>query len=209
MRGLLRFTLLADGSSDAVLMPILDWLVREHAPEFRSVGQFARDFGRIGNDLESRVKAALERFPCDLLFIHRDAEGMSREQRLEEIRAAMNARAVPYVAVIPVRMTEAWLFADEDAIRFAAGNSSGRNRLALPAKRRWEQTRDPKAELMEALRVASGRSGRALTKFDPERQRHLITTRSASFDALRGLAAFDALEADLTNQLEKIRHALD
>lgn len=209
MRDIFRYTLLADGSSDAVLIPILDWLIGHHLPGIRTVGAFARDFGKVGNDLDSRVRAALNYFPCDLLVIHRDAEAMSRNQRLEEIAAVRHAMTVPFVALVPVRMTESWLFADEEAIRFAAGNAAGRHRLNLPPRQRWETLADPKASLLEALRVASGRSGRALDKFNPEKARHLITPRSGSFEGLRGLPAFDAFEADLVIQLQRILNALD
>lgn len=209
MKDLFRYTLLADGTSDAVLIPILDWLVGQHLPGVRTVSAFARDFGKIGNDLNSRVEAALNYFPCDLLFIHRDAEGMARDQRISEIEAVMRGRGVRFVPLVPVRMTEAWLLADEDAIRFAAGNASGRDRLNLPGRQRWEALPDPKMTLIDALKLASGKSGRALDKFRPEQARHLITSRSASFESLRGLAAFDSFEADLINQLEKIHNALD
>lgn len=209
MRALFRYTLLADGTSDEVLIPILDWLIAQHLPDVRSVSAFARGFGKVGNDLNSRVQAALNYFPCDLLFIHRDAEAMSPHQRREEIELVMSDFDVPFIAVIPVRMSEAWLLADEEAIRFAAGNASGRHRLNLPSRQRWELLPDPKAILLDALRLASGKSGRALDKFNPEKARHLITPRSASFDALRGLTAFDAFEADLVNQLKRIPHALD
>lgn len=209
MRPLFRYTLLADGTSDEVLVPVLDWLIGQHLPDVRSVSAFARGFGKVGNDLNSRVQAALQYFPCDLLFIHRDAEAMPPHQRRAEIDAVMGDSDVPFVAVIPVRMSEAWLLANEEAIRFAAGNAAGRHRLNLPNRQRWELLPDPKAILLGALRLASGKSGRALDKFNPEKARHLITPRSPSFDGLRGLPAFDAFEADLINQLKRMPHALD
>ncbi|MDL2357264.1 MAG: hypothetical protein QFF03_18575 [Pseudomonadota bacterium] len=209
MTDLFRYTLLADGTSDAVLIPIVNWLLRQHLPGVRIVPAFARDFGKVGNDLNSRVEAALRHFPCDLLFIHRDAEAMSRDQRLSEIDLVMRNIDDPYVPIIPIRMSEAWLLADEDAIRFAAGNASGRIQLHLPGRQRWESLADPKKTLISALGLASGKAGRALDKFKPEKARHLITPRSTSFAALRGLSAFDAFEAGLIIQLERIRNALD
>jgi hypothetical protein len=204
-----RYTLLADGSSDQVLMPIIDWLINQNLPDIPVVGEFARGFGDIGNDLETRARAALEYFPCDLLLIHRDAEGMSREQRLLEIDAVEAIRDQAYVAVIACRMTEAWLFSDEAAIRFAAENASGRHPINLPSRQRWERIPDPKTVLLDALCVASGKTGRALAKFNPEKARHLITPRTESFHRLRGLECFDAFELDLTTQLENYKYALD
>jgi hypothetical protein len=209
MREIFRYTLLADGSSDKVLIPIIDWVIGQHLPGVRSVSAFARDFGRVGSVLEDRVQAALDYFPCDLLIVHRDAEGMSCEDRVAEVAAALVKCHVPYVALVPVKMSEAWLLSDEAAIRFAAGNASGNKALELPKRQRWETIADPKFVLLQALRIASGKAGRALDKFNPEKARHLITPRTESFERLRGLPAFDAFEADLSNQLEKIRNALD
>ena len=199
---LIRYTLLADGTSDEVLLPIIDWLMAQHCPAARIVSVFARDIGPVGNDLLMRVPAALRNFPCDILFVHRDAERMAREDRLREINEALVDTRIPVVPIVPIRMTEAWLLADEGAIRFASGNASGRNPLNLPAKRQWESLPDPKEVLREALLVASGRTGRALGKFRPERVQSLITRRSESFHALRGLSAFDAFERDLKTQLQ-------
>jgi hypothetical protein len=209
MKDIFRYTLLADGTSDEVLMPILSWLISQHLPEVRSVASFARDFGKVGNDLGSRVKAALNNFPCDMLFIHRDAETISRNQRMEEIDDVMTTYGTPYVSIIPVRMTEAWLLSDEEAIRFAAGNAAGRNQLNLPRREKWEDLPDPKAILFDALKLASGRTGRALDKFNPQKARHLITPRTESFESLRGVKAFDHFEEDLVLKLRAIHHALD
>lgn len=210
MRTLIRYTLLADGTSDEVLLPIINWVVSFHCPDVRVVPSFARDFGKIGHGLHDRVNAALSNFPCDVLFVHRDAEAMPREARLGEIDDAMREVGLPFVPVVPVRMTEAWLLSDETAIRFAAGNASGRHPIELPNKKKWETIPDPKDVLLTALTAASGLKGRKLGKFQPERARSLITQRTESFAALRGLSAFDAFEKDVAHTMKGIlRNALD
>jgi hypothetical protein len=209
MKEIFRYTLLADGTSDEVLLPIVDWVIRQHLPNLIVVSSFAKDIGKVGNDLASRLKAALRNFPCDLLLVHRDAEAMPREQRIAEIVDAMDGFDIPHVPVIPIRMTEAWLLSDEQAIRFAAGNASGRHNLNLPRRERWETLPDPKNTLLEILRHATGKNGRALDKFNPLKARHLITPRCASFEALRGVPSFDQFEADLLSQLNKFSYALD
>jgi hypothetical protein len=201
---LLRFTLVADGSSDEVLMPILVWLIEQHRPGMRIAGAFARLSADVGNRLPSRLPVALRNFPCDLCFVHRDAEGESYEARSQEIGNASAGLETPCVPVIPVRMTEAWLFSDERAIRFASGNASGRLPIGLPNRRTWEVMADPKQRLFTVLCEASGRSGRALRKFSPERARSLITSHTENFAGLRGLASFDALEANLVALLKTI-----
>ena len=207
---LFRYTLLADGSSDEALIPIINWLIGEHFPDARILPAFARELRTVGNGLLERVNEALRNFPCDLLFVHRDAEGMLRANRVVEIEHIMQGVEVPYVPLVPVRMTEAWLLADETSIRFAAGNQSGKQALDLPNRRQWENLNDPKAVLLSALTIATGKTGRRLSKFSPERARALVTQRTESFAALRGLEAFDAFESDLIEQLRKLeQHALD
>ena len=137
MRSELRYTLLSDGSSDAALMPILDWLLIEHGVNKPIQSQWAdlRRLRQPPDELSDRIRVALEFYPCDLLFIHRDAEKASYAERAGEIRNALTKIAEgdlpPNVYVIPVRMTEAWLLFDESAIRFAAGNRNGQNALHL------------------------------------------------------------------------------
>ena len=129
MQGL-RFTLVADGSSDKALLPILVWLLREHFGRIPVQPEFA-DLRRLRNppgELSERIARSIELYPCDLLFVHRDAERESIEQRVMEIREALERCMIdtpPIVYVVPVRMQEAWLLIDESALRKAAGNPQG------------------------------------------------------------------------------------
>lgn len=200
----LRYTLLPDGSSDAVLMPMIEWLIREHYPDLRVQGLVAERLETSDRSLKQRIPAALASFPCDLLFVHRDAEGDPIEARLHEIETASAAAGISCVPVIPVRMTEAWLFSDEAAIRSAAYNAQGRMPLNLPPKRQWESLSDPKKQLFEILVTASGRNGRALGKFNPHRQRPLVALRTSDFSALRGLPSFDFFESQLVEMLKDL-----
>lgn len=199
----LRYTLVADGSSDAALKAVIEWTVRTHRPDLGVLGEMAGSLGGVGLALGARIPRALELFPCDLLIVHRDAEGDSLEHRLSEIEVAVGGMFSPWVPVIPVRMTEAWLLSDEAAIRSAAENKAGRVELHLPARSRWEQLRDPKEILFEALRTASEKSPRALRKFNPARQRALVADRTQDFSRLRGLNSFDLFE---TKMAEAIRN---
>lgn len=167
----LRFTLLADGSSDRVLVPILRWMLGQHHGAHDWIGQTAnlQALPRPPRGLPDRIAAAAEFFPADVLFVHRDAERESPDRRREEVGQAVEAlpaagrpRSVP---VVPVRMTEAWLLISEAAIRRAAGNPNGRVRLALPARNRLESLPDPKAILETLLVNASELHGRRRKKF--------------------------------------------
>src|SRR5437868_5724727 len=110
----LRFTLVSDGGTDRALLPILRWLLIEHGIRGPIIEQWA-DLGRLRvppKALADRIRTGIDLFPCDLLFVHRDAETAPRENRLAEIGAAIpwmrDSGSLPFVCVIPVRMTEAW-----------------------------------------------------------------------------------------------------
>ena len=135
-----RYTFVTEGSSDKALMPILTWLLRENGiqtaiqPEWADLGEVR--FNEKVN-LAAKIRESIRLYPFDLLFVHRDADTFSREKRkkeiLEAVRIAGNDILVPSaVCVVPIRMQEAWLLIDEEAIRYAAGNRSGRHRLDMP-----------------------------------------------------------------------------
>lgn len=205
----LHYTLMADGRSDIALMSVIDWVIADCWPEQAIDGSFAERLGPVGSTLARRIPEVLRSFPCDLLIVHRDAEGEPINRRLNEMARAMPLGPPRWVPLIPVKMTEAWLLSDEKAIRAAAENKRGTMELGLPAKSRWEHLADPKKVLFAALNAASGKSARARRKFDPGRQRALVAQNTADFSHLRGLSAFDSFEKKLTAALREIRHALD
>jgi hypothetical protein len=160
----LRYTLVSDGSSDAVLLPVLTWLLREHGVVWAIQPEWAdlRGLPKPPRTLVDKICHSLDLYPCDLLFIHRDAEREPREIRIKEIEDALHtvrkSQDVPAVCVIPVRMTEAWLLFDEVAIRSAAGNLSRSVALEFPSLKQIEDLTDPKERLHELLRQASALS---------------------------------------------------
>ncbi len=137
--------------------------------------------------------------PCDVLFVHRDAEKEPKERRLKEIRAAAGTAGFPpFVPVVPVRMTEAWLLIDETAIRQAAGNPNGEAALPLPKVARLESVADPKGVLRTCLIEASEKTGRRLQQFErdlPERIQRVAELIS-DFSPLRQLPAFQDFEQE-------------
>jgi hypothetical protein len=185
----LRIALVADGSSDRMLLPIIEWAIRRRRPDVGVLVTGVR--ARVGGDLAQAMHSAAAGYTPDLLFVHRDAERMPLEARRREIPTHDGL----VVRIVPVRMTEAWLFIDEDAIRRASGNPHGRVRLELPAARKLEGRPDPKALLRELLQTASGPGGprrlKRLHRDLPElvqRVAHLI----GDFSPLQALPAFEA-----------------
>ena len=204
----LRYTLVSDGSSDRALIPILSWVLVEHRVLCPIQPEWA-DLGRLPNpprDLASRITYSLDLYPCDLLFIHRDAEiraeRRSYDQRKAEIIDALanvNYVQIPSICVVPVRMMEAWLLIDEAALRLAAGNSNGQIPLDLPNPVTLEQHNDPKSLLYNLLKTASGLTGRRLSKFHVSQSASQVAHYIDDFSQLRSLPAFKSIEADIEN----------
>ncbi|MEH2057144.1 MAG: hypothetical protein V7K97_13485 [Nostoc sp.] len=201
----LCYTLLSDGSSDKALMPILTWLLRAHQVECAIQSNWAdlRRLPKPPKKLLPRIINSLELYPCNLLFIHRDAEREPREKRITEISEALEEAVKksvvvpPHICVIPVRMQEAWLLFDEVALRKAAGNPRGHQLLQLPDIRRLEQILDPKNILYGLLYEASELKGRRLKQFSVNERVHRLAELIDDFSPLRALSAFQLLETDI------------
>lgn len=201
----LRFTLLGDGSSDEALKRHVEWMVRENVASDVAIDSQWADLRAAKpkpEGLGARIERAIDLYPCDVLFVHRDAEREEPERRIQEIAQAcigISVRATP-VPVIPVRMSESWLLCDETAIRKAAGNPNGEQPLNLPRLREIEGLPDPKNTLHTVLRCASGLTGRRLKAFSPRAR--LVANYITDFSLLRRLPAFQRLETDLRIVLE-------
>ncbi len=204
----LEYLLIGEGSSDEALLPVLTWMIEQHSS--RPIRPLWPAFAPLGRPptLEGRIQDALALYPCDLLFVHRDADKSPRGKRVAEIQAALATSApenLPAVCVIPVRMTEAWLLIDEAALRTAAGAPKGRQDLVLPTVRELESLADPKARLRDLIRSASGLQGRRLTRLERQSTITRLAELIDDFSLLRHLPAFQALEADflkaMTGQL--------
>jgi hypothetical protein len=202
----LRYTLLSDGSSDRALIPILTWLLRQSLSTVAIQPRWAdlRQLRTPPGELHEKIRLSLELYPCDLLFVHRDAENQSGDRRRREIQAALKLAAghaghinLPRaICVIPVRMAEAWLLFQEQALRLAAGNPNGRQQLNLPDIDELEAIPDPKRLLYDLLRQASGLRGRRLKKFPAHIRASRVADVIDDFAPLRALPAFSALEGE-------------
>lgn len=188
---LLRFTLITDGTSDRTLIPILNWLFNRADIYYQ--GEFADHLPPSSVGLRQRVLVALKRYPCDLLFVHRDGESQGFDDRLAEIQRELAGLNNHFVPVIPVRMTEAWLLSSEIAIRKAANNPNGKMTLHLYSWREWDQKPNPKKILFDALLTASGLQGRHLRRFHEHAARHRVAELTDDFSPLEKLPAFSYL----------------
>ena len=199
----IRYTLVSEGSSDRALLPILNCLLRQHTAGYAIQAEWAelRHLPRPPREFAAKIRMSLDLYPCDVLFVHRDADKVAYNTRVTEIQRALSQvdvwdieRSIP---VIPVRMTEAWLLLDEAALRHAAGNPNGRQQLEIPPLNRLEQLPDSKQILHQLLKDASELSGRHLKRFPVEASVWRITQFIHDFALLRALEAFQNLEQNV------------
>jgi hypothetical protein len=201
----LTYTLLAEGSSDRALIPILNWTLRELTVN-RAIQALWADLWRLPvrpATLAERIEKSVELYPCDLLFVHRDGDREALTFRVDEITRALEVArargtALPVVCVVPVRTQEAWLLLDEMAIRRAVGNPNGSQELILPRFNRIESLPQPKETLYELLRSASEFGPRRLRSFRPSTFAPRVSEHVRDFGPLRTLSAFNFLERELT-----------
>lgn len=203
----IRLTLVADGPFDSALLPILIHALRRDSRVTEIDPTFANKLPPASEGLARRVDAALGLHPANLLVVHRDAEHETLEFRRQEIARElkrMNSVLPPWAAAVPVRMTEAWLLFDIAAIRRAAGNPHGTTPLHLPRLQDLETIPDPKRVLYEALTLASGRSGRSLSKFSAHDAATRVAELIDDFSPLETLPAFRRLQEDLASALGEV-----
>ncbi|MCP2287518.1 hypothetical protein [Nocardia amikacinitolerans] len=155
---------ICEGTSDLPLAEIVEALFIERGVDVRLSRPDYSLLRNIPKDVKSRVRVGIELIggSVDLVVVHRDADSTGPQARRKEITDAVesihaSALAVP---VIPVRMTEAWLLLDENAIRRVAGNPRGRTDLGLPVRRKVESVADPKQLLQQCLVKAADCAGR-------------------------------------------------
>lgn len=201
----LAYALLAEGPSDAALLPAIRWILERLVPTgvtLQDESLPARLVPPRKCGLARRVCASHTLVRVDLLFVHQDADRMDgprRRQQVQEACAGANRVCVP---VVPVRATEAWLLWCEPALRKAAGNPHGTRPLGLPNPREVEGVTRPKQRFERALQDASSRSerrGRAV-RGQPRRVAELIGDYAPLLDA----PAFQGLYNDTREALRQL-----
>lgn len=168
----LSFTLVSEGSSDRALIPHLTWLLEQNGIQIPIDSEWAdlRFLPEKPQGLIEKIKVSCELYPCQILFVHRDADRepvVNRKNEIENaVAEAFGENSPIFICVVPVRMQEAWLLFDASAIRRAAGNPRGNIRLNLPGIKSIEKIANPKALLHSLLKNASELQGRHLSRLN-------------------------------------------
>lgn len=204
----IRYTLCSEGPADQVLKHHIEWaLGRLTTLPFAGDWADPTIFDNQARDVATRAAQAVAYYPCNLLFVHRDADRDGYDIRRAEVITGLRQAgiAVASVAVVPVRMTEAWLLCSESAVRQAAGRPMGVQTLPLPSVQRVEADSSPKKTFEQCLCVASERSGRRLEQFRRELPalRHRVAELIEDFEPLLAAPSFRRFYDELKVTLER------
>ena len=112
---------------------------------------------------------------------------MLHEIDIVDLLQVRNAEAIP---IIPVRMSEAWLLIDIDAIRKAARNPNGKATVELPDASVLENLPDPKRTLIQLLEKATNNNKRRRKSFKVRRAIHDVAELIDDYSPLLRLSAF-------------------
>ena len=182
MRRQLSFCVVADGGTDRVLVPIIQWAIHRLDPDVEILEPaFKKRKMPVTDYLQAYQPEAM------LAFVHRDAESASLQERLREFSDIVRDDIVP---VVPVRMSEAWLLFDKHAIARAADRPS--YDVAVPEIAELERLANPKSLLESLLLEAAGSpTGRRLKNF----RRSIIDRRVSVASLVTDFSPLEALDA--------------
>ena len=184
----ITYTVVADGGTDRLLVPIIEWALHRLDPDVDILEpEFEKRIGSVSEFFGSYRRTTM------LVFAHRDAESSRFEDRLSEFAEV----AEDVVPVVPVRMSEAWLLIDGSAIARAADSTEP---VSVPSLNKLEQIADPKTELEQLLLKAAGsptgRRGKTFKRSMTERRVNLALLIK-DYSPLENLDAFRRFQASL------------
>ena len=186
----LTFSVIADGGTDRLLVPIIQWAIHRLDPEVDILEpEFTKRSGSIKDFLSTYTTDVM------LVFVHRDSENMTLSERLKEFESTSGSNVVP---VVPVRMSEAWILFNARAISRAAGSSA--RMVAVPGIGEIESSSNPKRHLngllIEAAGNPSGRRGKSFRRSLISR-RVSVASFISDYSPLEQLAAFRHFQRSL------------
>ena len=195
----LTWAVIVDGRTDRVLVPIIQWAIHRLDPEVEILEpEFRRRSGGVAEFLNTYTSSAM------LIFVHRDAENLTLEGRMKEFESVSRSDVV---AVVPVRMSEAWILFDGSAIAKAAGSPSVQ--VPVPKLSEIEGIAEPK-DLLERLLVEAagsptGRRGKVFRRSLVER-RVSVAGHIGDFSPLESLRAFQQFQSALAERYPYAEH---
>jgi len=159
---------------------------------------------------ERILRAAQQASGYHALIVHADADHPTAYQAMKEriqpgfervlTERDKNEVCRQLVPIIPIRMTEAWMLADIEALQEVIGTDLDAERLGISKKRNIESDTDPKQTIKEAVRNAEANSS-------PRRRRIKLASLyeplagRIRLERLQSLSAYRQFADDLTKTL--------
>lgn len=167
-----------------------------------------------GGFVETVKRSAEKAVECGIivLCIHTDAEDANDHSAFthkitpafEAVRQSEGELCKNLVAIVPVRMTEAWMLADTDLLKSEIGTSKSDDDLKI--HRTPETFADPKAVIEEAIRIAcadrTARRRRKLTIADL----YQIIGQKIQLEKLEQLAAYQKFKEAVREAYRKLNY---
>ena len=189
----LAWSIVADGGTDSLLVPIIEWAVLRLDPGVEILEpDFRKRIGGVAEFLATYQTGAM------LIFVHRDAENLGLDERLGEFETLERQDVVP---VVPVRMSESWLLFDGPAIARAASSPS--SQVTVPGVGEIENIADPKDHLDELLfRTAGAPAGRRgkIFKRSIVKRRVSVAEYITDYSPLEDVSAFRRFQESLAQR---------
>lgn len=189
----LAWSIVADGGTDLLLVPVIQWAVHRLDPGVEILEpEFRKRQGSVVEFLATYSTGAM------LVLVHRDSENFTLDERRREFETVERQDFVP---VVPVRMSEAWLLFDGPAIAKAAGSPT--SQVPVPGVAQIENIPDPKGLLDELLfRAAGAPTGRHGRRFmrDIVRRRVSVAEYITDYSPLENVPAFRSFQEALAER---------
>jgi hypothetical protein len=157
---------------------------------------------------------ARETASYDALIIHSDGDHRGYEQTLSELfqpgkKLVLDAKdrnediCADLVPLIPVRMTEAWMLADSDALCTVLGKKVEARTLGIPTKAKLvEKELNPKKALDHAIQVAYPHQSRDWKRFKAKLYKELGS--QINLKRLNEVPSYQQFVDDLTATLQSL-----
>lgn len=205
----LKCLILGEGPTDLFIQQVTKIVIQHLCPnlEFEFATTDDSIFCSASGPLEEQVAQAIAiHEDIGLMLIHRDADSNQRtniEARRQEIQSAAERNGVnPFVCVVPVKETEAWMLADKDALLRAVDLKD------LPVDARELYPKDPESsdakkklkEILKACRKAAGWKPRHY-RISDDLRRIGDELKPDCVSKLNRLASFQRFQEDLNDAI--------
>ncbi|PZG54117.1 hypothetical protein C1I98_04920 [Spongiactinospora gelatinilytica] len=209
----LQSVLVCEGRTDEWLLPVL----LQRATHAICLETFPGDVEvrdvrvlRADHQIPAEIVAAVlrERGAFDVLLYHHDgAPRRTAEQKIAEVRAALDKAGVTEdcVSVVPVRETEVWILADPRTLAMALSVPEDRVRALVPAQAtQAEGVPDPKAVLGQVMRSLVRRHRRVRPDGDDVERYFSEIAENLNIPLLREVPAFGDWWNEMVRALDRL-----